>query len=148
MKSERRNWIIYQRKVFIYFRVVHQKLFLLLWRKMQWLIVRLVSVVFIHKYKQNTNMNVQKLEIKQTISSCILVWLRKIFVTLIKNDLHKHKAKLLSKFIYSEKATQCCEISTFLLSVCTVDKSKVEISQNFLAFSEYTNFSSIALYCT
>ena len=26
------------------------------------------------------------------------------------------------------------------MSVCTVDKSKVEISQNFVAFSEYTNF--------
>ena len=40
------------------------------------------------------------------------------------------------KFTYSEKAIKFCEISTFLLSVCTVDKSKVEISQN-LAFSEY-----------
>ena len=46
------------------------------------------------------------------------------------------------KFIYSEKATKFCEISTLLLSVCTVDKSKVEISQNFVAFSEYTNFTS------
>ena len=44
------------------------------------------------------------------------------------------------KFIYSEKATKFCEISTLLLSVCTIDKSKVEISQNFVAFSEYTNF--------
>ena len=44
------------------------------------------------------------------------------------------------KFIYSEKATKFCEISTLLLSACTVDKSKVEISQNFVAFSEYTNF--------
>ena len=32
------------------------------------------------------------------------------------------------KFIYSEKA------------VCTVDKSKVKILQNFVAFSEYMNF--------
>ena len=46
------------------------------------------------------------------------------------------------KFIYSEKATKFCEISTLLLSVCTVDKSKVEISQNFVAFSEYTNFKA------
>ena len=45
------------------------------------------------------------------------------------------------KFIYSEKATNFCEISTLLLSVCTVDKSKVEISQNFVAFSEYMNFN-------
>ena len=43
-------------------------------------------------------------------------------------------------FINSEKATKFYEISTLLLSVCTVDKSKVEISQNFVAFSEYTNF--------
>ena len=33
------------------------------------------------------------------------------------------------KFIYSEKATKFCKISTLLLSVGTVDKSKVEISQ-------------------
>ena len=47
------------------------------------------------------------------------------------------------KFIYSEKAkaTKFCEISTLLLSVCAVDKSKVEIFQNFVAFSEYTNFT-------
>ena len=44
------------------------------------------------------------------------------------------------KFIYSEKAIKFCEISTLLLSVYTVDKSKMEISQNFVAFSEYTNF--------
>ena len=30
-----------------------------------------------------------------------------------------------------------------LLSVCTVDKSKVEISQNFVTFSEYTNFKQL-----
>ena len=37
------------------------------------------------------------------------------------------------------------EISTLLLSVCTVDKSKVEIEQNFVAFSEYTNFKTILI---
>ena len=36
------------------------------------------------------------------------------------------------KFIYSEKATKVCKISTLLLSVCTVGKSKVEISQKDL----------------
>ena len=45
------------------------------------------------------------------------------------------------KFIYSEKVTKFCEISTLLLTVCTVVKSKVEVSQNFVAFSEYTNFN-------
>ena len=44
------------------------------------------------------------------------------------------------KFIYSEKATKFCEISTLFLSECTVDKGKVEILQNFVVFLEYTNF--------
>ena len=34
------------------------------------------------------------------------------------------------KFIYSEKVTKFCKIFTLLLSVCTVDKSKVNILQN------------------
>ena len=42
------------------------------------------------------------------------------------------------KFVYSEKATKFCEISTLLLSTVHTDKSK--ISQNFVAFSEYMNF--------
>ena len=42
------------------------------------------------------------------------------------------------KFIYSEKATKFCEISTVDLScVVTVSKSTVEISHNFVPFSEY-----------
>ena len=44
------------------------------------------------------------------------------------------------KFIYSEKATKFCEISTLLLSYVAPFKGKVEISQNFVAFSEYMNF--------
>ena len=47
------------------------------------------------------------------------------------------------KFIYSEKATKFWEISTLLLTVCTVVKSKVEISQNFVAFSVYMNFTNL-----
>ena len=47
------------------------------------------------------------------------------------------------KFIYSEKATQFCEIFTLLSSVCTEDKSKVKISQNFVVFSEYMNFNKL-----
>ena len=46
---------------------------------------------------------------------------------------------MLLKLIYSEKATKFFEISTLLLSYL-VPVSKVEISQNFVAFSEYTNF--------
>jgi hypothetical protein len=45
------------------------------------------------------------------------------------------------KFIYSEKATIFCKISTLLLTVCTVVGSKVEILQNFVAFSEYINLT-------
>ena len=46
----------------------------------------------------------------------------------------------LLKFIYSEKATKFSEIFTLLLTGPTQDKSKVKISQNFVAFSEYMNF--------
>ena len=47
---------------------------------------------------------------------------------------------IILKFVYSEKATKVCEISTLLLSTVPTDKSKLEISQNFVAFSEYMNF--------
>ena len=41
------------------------------------------------------------------------------------------------KFIYSEKATKFCEIFTLLLTgTSTLDKSKVKISQNFVAFTD------------
>ena len=46
------------------------------------------------------------------------------------------------KFIYSEKATKFCEIFALLLTGTTQDKSKVKISQNSVAFSEYMNFTS------
>ena len=44
------------------------------------------------------------------------------------------------EFVYSEKAKKFCKISTLLVSTVHTDKSKVEISQNFVAFSEYMNF--------
>ena len=43
----------------------------------------------------------------------------------------------LVKFLYSEKVTKFCEIFTLLLSYVVPVKSKVKISQNFVAFSEY-----------
>ena len=46
------------------------------------------------------------------------------------------------KFIYYQKATQFCEISTLLLTTVQTVKSQVEISQNFVAFSEYLNFKN------
>ena len=45
------------------------------------------------------------------------------------------------KFIYSEKATKFCEIFTLHLSYVMPIKSKVKVSQNFVAFSEYMNFT-------
>ena len=41
------------------------------------------------------------------------------------------------KFIYSEKAANFCKISTVNLSYVVTIKSTVEITQNFVAFSEY-----------
>jgi hypothetical protein len=52
-----------------------------------------------------------------------------------------NSSRQMLKFIYSEKATKFCEIFTLLLTGTTWDKSKVKISQNFVAFSEYMNFS-------
>ena len=48
------------------------------------------------------------------------------------------------KFIYSEKASKFYEIFTLLLTVYTVVKRKVKISQNFETFSEYMNFKILA----
>ena len=50
-------------------------------------------------------------------------------------------------FKYSEKATRFCKISTLDLTVLRTVKSKMEISQNFVAFSEYMNFTK-RIYCT
>ena len=58
--------------------------------------------------------------------------------------LQKKKKTLweyLLKFIYSEKASRFCEIFTLLLSYGVPVKSKLIISQNFVAFSEYMNFT-------
>ena len=45
------------------------------------------------------------------------------------------------KFIYSEKATKFCEIFPLLLTTVHTVKSKGNISQNFVAFSEYIHFT-------
>ena len=47
---------------------------------------------------------------------------------------------MLVKFISSEKTTKFCEISTLNLTTVHTVKSKGEISQNFVAFSEDMNF--------
>ena len=57
-----------------------------------------------------------------------------------KYDIVSHFNLRCLKFLYSEKATKFCEISTLLLSTVHAGKSKVEILQNFVTFSEYMNF--------
>ena len=52
--------------------------------------------------------------------------------------------KIPVKFIYSEKAKKIFKMSTLLLPYVVPIKSKVEISQNFVAFSEYMNFIVVA----
>ena len=52
-----------------------------------------------------------------------------------------HATGGLLQFTYSEKATKFCEIFTLLLSYVVPVKRKVKISQNWVAFSEYMNFS-------
>ena len=47
------------------------------------------------------------------------------------------------KFIYSEKAAKFCEISTVDWTGTKKEKSTVEILQNFVAFSEYMNFTEL-----
>jgi hypothetical protein len=44
------------------------------------------------------------------------------------------KISYIVKFIYSEKATKFCKISTLHLTAVLTVKSKVEILQNFVAF--------------
>ena len=51
-----------------------------------------------------------------------------------------YKYFYLLKIVYSEKATKFYEIFSLLLSYVVPVKSKVKISQNFVAFSEYMNF--------
>ena len=67
--------------------------------------------------------------------SQILIHMTSLFIN--------HKGLLVLKFIYSEKATKFCEISTLLLTGTTKDKSKLEISKKFVAFSDYMNFKKI-----
>ena len=50
--------------------------------------------------------------------------------------------KILVKFIYFEKATKFYKIFTYYLSYVLPVKWLVEISQNFVALSEYMNFNT------
>ena len=60
-----------------------------------------------------------------------------ITYTFSENSNDGRETLLEVKFVYSEKATKFCEISTLLLSTVDTDKRNVGISQSFVAFSEY-----------
>jgi hypothetical protein len=64
-------------------------------------------------------------------------------VKFVQNNLDTCADDQYVKFIYSEKATNFCEISTVDLSYVVTVKSMVEISQNFVAFSKYMNFKPL-----
>ena len=64
------------------------------------------------------------------IQRCIFVW---HFL-----DVHCDRRRV--KFIYSEKAKIFLEISSVDLSYVVTVKYTVDISQNFVAFSEYMKF--------
>ena len=59
-----------------------------------------------------------------------------------KIEVHNLLILLFIKVLSSEKATKFCEISIVDLSYVVSVKSTVEISRNFVAFSEYMNFNN------
>ena len=83
--------------------------------------------------------------------SIILIFLieKLFYINLTQFEIFCHQSQiwvgLYIKFICSEKATKFCEILTLLLSYVVTVKSKVKISQNFVALSEYINFKTSKL---
>ena len=62
------------------------------------------------------------------------------------NEFVQYSSKIVNlNFMYSEKATKFWKIFTLLLTGTIEDNSKVKISQNFLAFSEYLNFNNLII---
>ena len=55
--------------------------------------------------------------------------------------IQKFHCEVHLKFSFSEKAKNFCKISTVDLSYVVTAKSNMEISQNFVAFSEYMQFT-------
>ena len=68
------------------------------------------------------------------------VKLRPLTELSFKMRMDKQKLGVL-KFICSDKATKFCEIFPLHLTTVHTVKSKGKISQNFVAFSEYMNFT-------
>ena len=69
-----------------------------------------------------------------------------LYLTVHWEQMGKIWGRFLVKFIYFEKATKFCKIFTLILSYVVQVKSKVKISQNFVVFSEYMNFTKISIF--
>ena len=74
-----------------------------------------------------------------------------IFNINAKSNLYSNKRRFSSKsnkfrimFMYSKKTTKFCKIFNWLFSNVVPVKSKVKISQNFMTFSEYMNFTFLS----
>ena len=84
-------------------------------------------------------------DVKELLQQLLPTFKKKVNKELEEKNrmLSENPGLLQVKFMYSEKATQFCKIFPLLLTVCTVIKSKGNISQNFVAFSEYMNFKTV-----
>ena len=80
--------------------------------------------------------------IKQAQTKASIFWAKGIELQQVNNSVDIF---IIIKFIYSEKATKFCDISTLNLTTVHTVKFKVAISQNFVAFSEYMNFNHLFL---
>ena len=82
----------------------------------------------------------QIVESTQIVSFILNVFLDEVWIPWFTMRSTSSKYNFLLKFMYSEKAKKFCKIFALLLTGITKDKSKVNISHNFVAFSEYMNF--------
>ena len=82
----------------------------------------------------------------EKLSTVMLCYSEQQFIRALRREPERRNIQVcLIKFIHSEKATKFCEISTVDLSYVVPVKFTVEISQNFVAFSECMNFKVVAI---
>ena len=70
------------------------------------------------------------------------IWLRYELINCKWIKMYIYLCLTLLKFIYSEKVTKVCKISTLDLSYVVTVKSTVEISQKLVSFSELESWGS------
>ena len=103
------------------------------------------QVIFSHGF--TLVLDIKQQEIEETKGTFIIPKLKSSywgpFSGLKTQDLIK-TSRIFSGVIFCRRSF--CEISTLLLTGTALDKSKVEILQNFVAFSEYMNFTKTQKY--